>query len=107
MDASRTTTALLVDDEPHSRRAQQTRLEDEGYNVVVAQDQAEALARARQSAPKVIFIHLAATGPGNLGLIQALRSDDTFRHIPVVVIPNHLDAVAWRKKLRTVHRDVW
>ena len=79
-------TALLVDDELTSRAAQSARLEGEGYTVFVAQNQADALSRAKQVAPKVIFAHLGRSGLGNLALIQALRSDDTCRHIPVVVV---------------------
>jgi CheY-like chemotaxis protein len=107
MDANRTATALLVDDEPVSRKAHQTRLEQEGYMVFVAQDQAEALSRARQAAPKVIFVHLIAGAPAHMPLIQALRSDDEFRHIPIIVIKDQADARMARTKLRSVPRESW
>ena len=105
MDANRT--ALLVDDEPASRTAQQTRLEGEGYTVFVAQNEADALNRARQAPPHVIFAHLAAAG--NMPFIQALRSDDTCRHIPVVVVTEHHQAraVPGRAKLHAVPHDSW
>lgn len=107
MDATRTATALLVDDEPASRKANQGRLEDQGYLVTVAESATEALSRVRQSAPKVIFVHLGTTGLGNLSLIQALRSDDGCRHIPVVVVTNHRDVRVEKTKLRTVQRAGW
>jgi CheY-like chemotaxis protein len=107
MDATRLTTALLVDDQPASRKANQGRLEDQGYLVTVAENATEALSRVRQSAPKVIFVHLAATGRGNLSLIQALRSDDGCRHIPVVVVSDHRDVRVEKTKLRTVQRGGW
>ena len=105
MDANRT--ALLVDDEPASRTAHQTRLEGEGYTVFVAQNQADALSRARQATPQVIFVHLLADG--NMPLIQALRADDTCRHIPVVVLKDHppVRAVPGRAKLHAVPHDSW
>jgi CheY-like chemotaxis protein len=100
-------TALLVDDQLTSRAAQSARLEGEGYTVFVAHNQADALSRAKQVAPKVIFAHLGRSGLGNLALIQALRSDDTCRHIPVVVVRD-LPAVAARpKQLRPVPHDSW
>jgi CheY-like chemotaxis protein len=107
MDATRTATALLVDDEPASRKSNQGRLEDQGYLVTVAENATQALSRVRQSAPKVIFVHLVATGLGNRSLIQALRSDDACRHIPVVVVTNHRDARVEKTKLRTVQRQGW
>lgn len=104
LDATRT--ALLVDDEATSRSAHQIRLEGEGYTVFVAQNQADALSRAKQTLPKVIYVHLAA-GPGNLPLIQALRSDDTCRHIPVVVIKDATYVAKVRSKLHAIPHDSW
>ncbi|HEY8634832.1 MAG TPA: response regulator [Candidatus Dormibacteraeota bacterium] len=107
MQVIRTATALLVDDEPESRKANLGRLEEQGYLVTVAESATEALTRARQSAPKVIFVHLAGVGGGNVSLIQALRADDSCRHIPVVVVNNHRDARVIKTKLRTVQRAGW
>jgi CheY-like chemotaxis protein len=105
MDANHV--ALLVDDEPASRSAHQTRLEGEGYTVFVAMNQADALSRAKLSPPKVIYAHLGAFGAGNLHLIQALRSDDTCRHIPVVVITDGRNIGPRRAKLHAVPHDSW
>ena len=109
MDANRATTALLVDDDATSRQGNRRRLEDQGYAVVMAQDEAEGLNRARQSSPSVIFIHLVTSARGSLSFMQALRSEDSSRHIPVVVIKEQANAeVAQKQKnLRSVHRDRW
>jgi chemosensory pili system protein ChpA (sensor histidine kinase/response regulator) len=107
MDATRAATALLVDDEPASREANQGRLEDQGYLVTVAENATEALSRVKQSVPKVIFVHLAGGSRGNISLIQALRSDDGCRHIPVVVVTNQRDARVEKTKLHTVNRQSW
>jgi CheY-like chemotaxis protein len=106
MDASHRPTALLVDDEPLSRKSEQARLEGEGYMVFAAGGVTEAVAQARQTAPNVIFVHAVSTG-SNLPLIQALRSDDACRHIPIVVIRGGADARMARTKLKTVPRDGW
>jgi CheY-like chemotaxis protein len=106
MHATHTPTALLVDDEPLSRKAEQARLEGEGYMVFAANGQTEALAQARLTAPNVIFVHVLSTG-GNLPLIQALRSDDACRHIPIVVLRAGTDVRISRTKLKTVPRDGW
>jgi CheY-like chemotaxis protein len=103
MDISRI--ALLVDDEPVSRAAQQARLEGEGYTVFVAQNQADALSRAKLSPPKIIFVHLV--GASSVPLIQALRSDDVCRHVPVVVLkePSYVSKVS--TKLHAIPHDSW
>ena len=100
-------TALLVDDELISRVAHSSRLEGEGYTVFVAQNQTDAVARAKQVAPKIIFAHLGRAGLGNLALIQALRSDDTCRHIPVVVVKDQPAVAAKPGQLRPVPHDSW
>jgi CheY-like chemotaxis protein len=99
--------ALLVDDEASSRSAQQSRLEDQGYTVFVALNQADAVSRAKQTAPKIIFAHLGRSGLGNLALIQALRSDDNTRHIPVVVVSDPPAVAPKPSKLRAVPHDSW
>ena len=99
--------ALLVDDEPTSRSEHQMRLEGQGYTVFVALNQADALSRAKQTGPKIIFAHLGVSGLGNLALIQALRSDDTCRHIPVTVITDPPALAPRPSKLRAVPHDSW
>jgi CheY-like chemotaxis protein len=106
MHAGQRPTALLVDDEPLSRKTEQARLEGEGYTVFAASGQTEALAQARLTAPNVIFVHVVSPG-GNLPLIQALRSDDACRHIPIVVVRAGTDVRIASTKLKKVPRDGW
>ncbi len=103
----RTATALLVDDDSASYLATQQRLEDDGYSVIRARDGSEGLGRAKQSPPNVIFIHLVAGGQDSLQFIQALRSDDVCRHIPVVVLNGRPSFKAGTKGLHSVNRDRW
>jgi CheY-like chemotaxis protein len=107
MHATRSATALLVDDDPATRRANQERLEDEGYWVLLAPDETEALSRVRESAPNVIFVHLGVGGLGNLPFIQTLRSDDGCRHVPVVLMNDHHSVNVERRRLRAVNREGW
>lgn len=107
MDANHRPTALLIDDEALSSSVQKARLEERGYTVFIAAERAEALTRARQMAPNVIFMHLASAAGGNLPVLQALRSDDVCRHIPIVVVRDASDQRIARTKLRTVPREGW
>jgi CheY-like chemotaxis protein len=106
MNASHRPTALLVDDELLSRKAKQARLEGEGYTVFAASGHMDALAQARLAAPNVIFVHVASAG-GNLPLIQALRSDDACRHIPIIVLREGIDVRIASTKLKSVPREGW
>ena len=104
MVASRIATALLVDDDPEAPLNQQ-RLQDDGYVVVLVRSEPEGLARAKQMAPDVIFVHLGSTAAGNVPFIQALRSDDSCRHIRVVVLRGQPRFELPRTRLRAVPRD--
>jgi CheY-like chemotaxis protein len=106
MDA-RIATALLVDDDEASDQATKRRLEEDGYTVVLARDGSDGLARAKQSVPDVIFTHLVAGTSSNVAFIQALRSDDVCRHLPVMVLTGRTEPGPRHKQLRPVSRDRW
>lgn len=103
----RSATALLVDDDDASIQATRQRLEEDGYTVLVARDGNEGLARAKQSMPDVIFTHLVAPGHSNVAFIQTLRSDDSCRHLPVMILSGRQERNSAHKKLRPVSRDRW
>lgn len=107
MDTKRVATALLVDDDPRSQEANQQRLQHDGYSVVLAREESEGLARARQILPSAVFVHLVLSGAGNVPFMQALRADDSCRHIRVVVLPNQAPVDPTKKPLRPVPRDAW
>lgn len=107
MDANRVATALLVDDDVGSQQANRQRLEHDGYSVVLVQDENEGLARAKQIRPDAIFVHLVLRGVGNVPFMQALRADDSCRHIRVVVLADQARVDAAKKPLRPVPRDAW
>ena len=104
METRHVATALLVDDDPEAQHGNQQRLEDDGYRVVLVRDANEGLARAREMAPDVIFVHIGAKA-GNLPFIQALRSDDTCRHVRVVVLRTQPRSGLPVGRLRAVPRD--
>lgn len=107
MNANRAGSALLVDDDPGSQRANQLWLEKQGYSVVLVREQNDGLARAKQNAPNAIFIHLVSGAAGSLPFIQALRSDDVCRHIRVVVLGKQPRIDAANKRLHVVPRESW
>src|SRR5438132_14368218 len=107
MDVNRIASALLIDEDPGSQLANRQRLEDDGYSVVLAQDAASGLARAKELLPNGIFMHLAAGEAGSVAFIQALRAEDSCRHIRVVVLRGLPSVNATKRQLRAVPRDGW
>lgn len=100
-------TALLVDDDVSTCEANRQKIQKDGYTVTLARDGLEGLSRAKQSLPSVIYIHLVAPGHDNVAFIQSLRSDDSCRHISVIVLGGAPKPRPGVKQLRSVHRDNW
>jgi CheY-like chemotaxis protein len=107
LDTTRVATALLVDDDAGSQQANRQLLENDGYSVVHVEDGSEGLARAKQMRPDAIFVHLVLRGAGSVPFMQALRADDSCRHIRVVVLPDRARIDPVKKPLRPVPRDAW
>ena len=107
MQANRTPSALLIDDDPGSQLANQRRLEDDGYTVMLARDMGAGLSQARQLLPNAIFLHLVSGETGAVSFIQALRAEDSCRHIRVVVLRTPAVSAGAKKQLRAVPRDGW
>lgn len=76
---------LLVDDEPDLVRLVSIRLEAEGYEVVVAMDGHEALAKARAEHPDLIILDLMLPKLNGYQVCALLKRDTRFQKIPIVL----------------------
>lgn len=92
-------TVLIVDDEPRNRAALADVLSAQGYTISQASDGVEALVAIRAMEPDAILLDISMPRMDGLGVLRALRKDDTLRHIPVVVITGHDDS---RKRLEAL-----
>ncbi|HNT53356.1 MAG TPA: threonine synthase [Anaerolineaceae bacterium] len=83
----KTTTVLLIDDNGDDalliRRLLETR---KRYRVFHAKDGLEGLKMARQKRPDLIVSDLTMPELDGFGLVEALKSDELTRNIPVVVV---------------------
>ncbi|SRR6266487_171881 len=99
--------ALLIDDDSSTFAAHWDRLRALGYQVIKATDASEALTIARQITPRIIFVRIGRGGSGAAPFLQALRSNDVTRHIPVGLLSDHLDGRLERLGLRRIAREHW
>ncbi len=76
-------TVLVVDDEPQIRRALRTSLEAHGYRVETASNGEEALLKAAEASPGVVFLDLGLPDLDGTEVIRRLRS---FSEVPVIVL---------------------
>jgi CheY-like chemotaxis protein len=77
---------LLVDDELSSAEVLALVLAGEAYQVTLAADGRQALARLEDAAPDLLVIDFMMPGMNGAELVQAIRQRERFRATPVVLI---------------------
>src|SRR6266480_3534368 len=80
---------LLVEDNEASRDALARLLERRKYDVVVAGDGHQAVARARDAQPDLILMDLGMPGMDGWDATAHLKADPETRHIPIIVLSAH------------------
>lgn len=76
---------LVVDDEPDILDLATVRLKKLGYKIVEAVDAEEALVILQKDIPDLILLDLLLPKMQGDQLCKKLKSDDKFKHIPVIL----------------------
>lgn len=79
---------LLVEDEPLLGNLLKQRLDKEGFEVVLAHDGEEALAKLRESKPDLILLDIILPKISGFELLETLQADPQFEKAPVIIISN-------------------
>jgi two-component system, OmpR family, alkaline phosphatase synthesis response regulator PhoP len=80
-------TILIADDEPKYAMWLRSRLEQEGYNVVLARDAAETLAGLAYK-PEIILLDLMKGDSSGLELCRQLRALPESKTLPIIMMAN-------------------
>ncbi|MBA3533024.1 MAG: response regulator, partial [Ardenticatenales bacterium] len=83
---SRTSTILIVDDEPGGRIVLEGVLISQGYNLAFASDGPEALEKARELAPDLILLDVMMPGMDGYEVCRRLRATPRLAEIPIVLL---------------------
>ncbi|OLB97883.1 MAG: histidine kinase [Candidatus Rokubacteria bacterium 13_1_40CM_68_15] len=84
--AQRGRPVLIIDDDETSRYVVRQLLNGTRYETIEAASGAEGLERAREQRPAAIFLDLVMPGLSGFEVLDALRSDERTRGIPVVIL---------------------
>ena len=92
-----TRTILIVDDDPSIRRLIATTLEDvSGYRLEEAADGEEAVVRALDAEPAIVFLDLEMPRVNGIETCRRLRSEPTLADLTIVVLTGDSGKVAER-----------
>ena len=82
----RARTILVVEDDPATADLITEVLADKGYEPVLAREGGEALRLIRERHPSAITLDLALPGLDGRSFLMGLRSDDSTKRTPVIVV---------------------
>ena len=80
---------LFVEDDPAVAQMYKLKLELDGYQVDIADDGEQAVARATSDPPDIVFLDIRLPKLDGLGVLEALRKHTRTRHLPVVILSNY------------------
>ncbi|MCX6355764.1 MAG: response regulator [Candidatus Aureabacteria bacterium] len=96
-------TILIVDDERDVLSVLKLRLQSSGYRILVAESAEEALDILKKNTPDLIFMDLLLPKMQGVEVCKRLKSDDKFRHIPIILFTASTMDVA--EKVKEAHAD--
>lgn len=79
---------LIVEDDPLMSRMYQKAFTFEGFEVEVASDGQEGLAKAGQVTPTLILLDIMMPKMNGLDVLKSLKANPTTAKVPVIVLTN-------------------
>ena len=88
---------LVVDDEKEVVQLYRDKLMKEGYQVAVAYDGEEALAKVASEKPDIVLLDLSLPKVDGFEVLKQIREKDKDKWIPVIMISANADLEAVKK----------
>jgi CheY-like chemotaxis protein len=79
---------IIVEDEEILRNLLQKKLENEGYEVDVAEDGEQGIRKIRETSFDLILLDIIMPKMGGFDVLEAMQKDENISDIPVIVISN-------------------
>ena len=76
---------LVVDDSPTDRQFLSDLLAKNGYKVSTADNAEEAIAKAKSLKPDLVLMDVVMPGQNGFQATRVLASDETTKHIPIII----------------------
>ncbi len=77
---------LVADDEPFIQRSLAFVLKKEGFEVLTADNGQEAIEKAKEFRPKIMFLDIMMPKMNGLSVCRAIKSDETLKASYVVIL---------------------
>lgn len=80
---------LFIEDDADLADMYRLKLELDGYTVTRAADGEEGLRLAAEIQPDVVFLDIRLPKMDGFAVLERLRADDQFKHLPVIILSNY------------------
>lgn len=87
-------TILLVDDEPDLVMILKQNLQAEGYNIEVAYNGVEAIAKVKANIPDAIVLDVMMPEKDGYAVCSELKNDEKYEDIPIIMLTAVSDHVS-------------
>ncbi|MDP3962694.1 MAG: response regulator [bacterium] len=87
-EINKTKKILIVEDEQILGEIIRDKLSSEGYQIFLARDGEEGIAKMKELKPDLVFLDIIMPKKNGLEVLEDAQKDDTLKNIPVVVISN-------------------
>jgi CheY-like chemotaxis protein len=96
---------LAVDDDPFIRKMFHSMLEPKGFRVFTANNGAEAVSRALQIKPDIIFLDLMMPEVDGFRALEILRGMEQTSHIPIIIVTARADSATLLRVIKLGAND--
>jgi CheY-like chemotaxis protein len=96
---------LIIEDEQIMADLLQRKLSEEGYEVSLARDGEEGLAKMREVKPDLILLDIIMPKIGGIEVLEEMQKEPDLKKIPVIVISNSGQPVELDKAQRMGAED--
>ncbi len=96
---------LAVDDDPFIRKMFHSMLESKGFQVFTAINGAEAVSKALQILPDVIFLDVMMPEVDGIKTLEILRKMDQTKTIPIIIVTARADTATLLKVIKNGAND--
>lgn len=83
---------LLVDDSDTILKVEQMLLRDEPYELIIARDGTEGVAKALETHPDLILMDVVMPKMDGFEAVKQLRDNSTTSHVPIVMVTSRSEA---------------
>jgi DNA-binding response OmpR family regulator len=79
---------LLIEDDPFLSEIYVIKFKEAGFEISLAQDGSLGLEKVKEEMPDLVLLDIVMPTVDGLEVLRAMKSDETTRNIPVVILSN-------------------